>query len=218
MSSPASALPEVANVYWRPPADERRIVSQGRLWTLSTVAHVVPFVTAATVLFALEPLSFPVGLAALAHAWMIPELYAKRGAGVLRRSPRSPRQAEATALGLLGDLVGHEARDVLGRTGYVVERGRGGTWVVGELGAVLVRPGGRRAYCWCVRADDDTLPSPDRIAHLLLALRADEESFATIANLTFSGASWRLRRRLPPPARAAFDAARRRASAMPAAV
>lgn len=37
----------------------------------------------------------------------------------------------------------------------------------------------------------------DRIAHLLLALRSDEAGFATVANLAFSGACWRLRRRLP---------------------
>ena len=36
--------------------------------------------------------------------------------------------------------------------------------------------------------DDPTLPTGDRIAHLLLALRADEQGFATVANLAFSGA------------------------------
>lgn len=202
------ALPEVAQVHWRARADERLIAAQGRRWTLSTVAHVVPFVTAAAVLLALEPLTFPVALAALAHAWMIPELYASRGAKVLRRQVRRDAVAERTAVGLLGDLVGHEPRELHARTGLVVERGSYGTWVVGELGAVLVRPRGRRVYCWCVRVDDATLPSGDRIAHLLLALRADEESFATIANMTFSGAAWRLRRRLSPPAREALDAAR----------
>jgi hypothetical protein len=34
-----------------------------------------------------------------------------------------------------------------------------------------------------VRVPDPELPSGDRIAHLLLALRADEEGFATVANL-----------------------------------
>lgn len=168
----------------------------------------MPFVTAALVLFALEPLTFPVGLAALAHAWLIPELYARRGAGVLRRQVRRDAAAERTAMGLLGDIVGHDARALHAETGLVTERGRYGVWLVGELGAVLVRTGGRRVFCWCVRVDDPTLPSSDRIAHLLLALRADEESFATIANLTFSGAPWRLRRRLPAFAQAGLDAAR----------
>ena len=35
---------------------------------------------------------------------------------------------------------------------------------------------------------DGELPSADRTAHLLLALREDEEGFATVANLAFSGA------------------------------
>jgi hypothetical protein len=181
---------------------------QGRWWTLSTVAHVVPFIAAAVVLTALEPLTFPAGLTALAHAWVIPELHARRGANVLRRQVRRDAVAERTAVGLLGDLVGHEARALHAATGLVTERGRYGIWLVGELGAVLVRPGGRRVYCWCVRVNDAALPSSDRIAHLLLALRADEESFATIANMTFSGATWRLRRRLPAPAREGLDTAR----------
>ena len=41
------------------------------------------------------------------------------------------------------------------------------------------------------------LPPSDRIAHLLLALREDEEGFATVANHAFAGAPWRVRRRLP---------------------
>ena len=89
----------------------------------------------------------------------------------------------------------------------MIERGRLGTWVVGEAGAVLVR--GRRAFCWCVRVDDLTLPSADRIAHLLLALRTDEEGFATVANLAFSGSVRRVRRRVAEPMRPALDAARR---------
>jgi len=208
VSAHAGRLPEVAQVHWRPRADRKLIAAQGRRWTASTVAHVIPFAVAAIVLFALEPLTFPVGLAALAHAWLIPELYADRGARVLRRQLRQDPLAERTAAGLLGDLVGHDARALHARTGLVTERGSYGTWLVGELGAVLLPAGGRRAYCWCVAVDDPALPSGDRIAHLLLALRADEESFATIANLTFSGATWRLRRRLPAPAREALDAAR----------
>jgi hypothetical protein len=51
------------------------------------------------------------------------------------------------------------------------------------------------------------LPHGDRIAHLLLALRADEAGFATVANVAFCGARWRLRRRLDHHAREALDAA-----------
>jgi hypothetical protein len=55
---------------------------------------------------------------------------------------------------------------------------------------------------------DAELPSADRVAHLLLALRADEAGFATVANLTFSGACRRLRPHLAPPAREALSRAR----------
>ena len=77
----------------------------------------------------------------------------------------------------------------------MLEPGRLGTWLVGEAGALLVR--GRRVHCFCVRVNDPDLPSADRIAHLLLALRTDEQGFATVANQAFAGARWRVRRRLP---------------------
>ena len=92
-----------------------------------------------------------------------------------------------------------------------------GVWLVGTAGAILVRAGGRRADCWCVRVDDPALPSGDRIAHLLLALRADEQGFATVANLAFSGAVWRIRRRLDERARPALDAAAALACGLPGA-
>jgi hypothetical protein len=66
-------------------------------------------------------------------------------------------------------------------------------------------------HCFCVQATDDDLPPSDRIAHLLLALRVDEEGFATVANHAFAGAPWRVRRRLPKPMRPALDEARRAA-------
>jgi hypothetical protein len=198
-----TALPETAAVYWRPRVDADALARRGRLWTLTTVAHTVPYLVASAFLLWLEPLTFPVVLVLLAHAWVIPELYAKRGANVLRPRPRADAAAESTALGLLGDLVGHQSRELLARTGAVVERGALGVWVVGEAGAVLVV--GRRAFCWCVRVEDGTLPSADRIAHLLLALRTDEAGFATVANLAFSGAPRRVRRRLPPRVRPALD-------------
>jgi hypothetical protein len=202
-----SVLPETAAVHWRPRADARRLRRRGALWTLTTIAHVVPFIAVGVILFVVQPLAAAVSLAAFAHAWIIPELYAVRGANVLRPKARADADAERMALGLLGDLVGHDARERHGQTGLVVERGLLGTWVVGEAGAVLVTARGRRVHCFCVRVADPTLPSGDRIAHLLLALRADEEGFATVANLAFSGARWRVRRRLARPMRPALDAA-----------
>jgi hypothetical protein len=209
---PAAALPECAGVAWRAPMDARALRARGRLWTLSTAAHSVPFVATAGLLVGLEPGLAPVSALALVHAWAIPELYANRGAKVVRPQRRRDAGvggADIRALGLLGDLVGHEARELHARTGLVAERGRLGVWLVGEAGALLVRPGGRRVDCWCVRADDPSLPSADRTAHLLLALREDETGFATVANLAFSGATWRVRRRLPPAMRPALRAATR---------
>jgi hypothetical protein len=205
----ASALPERASVYWRPPVDEAELRRAGRRWTAVTVAHSVPLVAIAGLLIALSPVTIPVALILLAHAWVIPGLYAARGANVLRSAAAGGApQAELTAIGLLGDLLGHRERALLADTGFVVEPGRFGTWVVGELGAVLVLPGGRRVYCYCVKATGERLPRGDRIAHLLLALRTDEVGFATVANLTFSGASWRLERRLRGGAREAVRIAR----------
>ena len=195
-----------------------RCAPRERLWTLSTAAHSVPFVATAGILVGDRAGAGARSSAlALVHAWAIPELHANRGAKVVRpRAPPRRRRAERTALGLLGDLVGHEARELHARTGLVLERGRLGAWLVGEAGALLVRPGGRRVHCWCVRADDPSLPSADRTAHLLLALREDETGFATVANLAFSGATWRVRRRLrardAPRARRRAGAARRPAA------
>ena len=126
----------------------------------------------------------------------------------MRPRPRAADGPERTALGLLGDLLGHDARELHARTGLALERGALGVWLVGEAGALLVRPGGRRVDCWCVKVDAE-LPSADRTAHLLLALREDEAGFATVANLAFSGAAWRVRRRLPRAMRPALDAARK---------
>jgi hypothetical protein len=197
-------LPEVADVYWRPRVDARRLRRTGHLWTLTTAAHVVPFLVAGAVLVALQPLAAPVAAICLVHAWIIPELYAQRGANVVRPKARAGDAAERTALGLLGDLVDHQARELHARTGLVLEPGRLGTWLVGEAGALLVTDRGKRVACWCIHVREPELPSADRIAHLLLAVRADEQGFATVANLAFSGAPWRVRRRLTAPMRPAL--------------
>lgn len=204
----AGVLPELAGMPWRRRIDDARLRRAGRGWTVSTTAHVVPFVTAGSVLFLVEPLAAPVSLACFAHAWIIPELYAQRGANVVRPKPtRAGAESEQRALGLLGDLVGHAARDLHRETGLIMERGRLGVWLLGPAGGLLVRPGGRRIHCFCVRVKDPELPAADRIAHLLLALRADEEGFATVANQSFSGANWRVRRRLAPVQRPAVNVA-----------
>jgi hypothetical protein len=221
-----SALPELAAVPWRQPTDARWLRRWGRIWHAWTLLYTVPFIAAAAGMVWLDPIALPVALAALAHAWIIPELYAFRGASVARpkttgsavaqaaggaRCAATEWPAEAVAQGLLGDLLGHDERDLQRQTGLALERGALGVWLIGEGGALLVVPGGRRVHSFCVAATDAELPPSDRVAHLLLALRVDEVGFATVANHAFAGAPWRVRRRLPKVMRPALDAARRAA-------
>jgi hypothetical protein len=203
------ALPELASVPWRQRTDARWLRRWGRIWHAWTLLYTVPFLAAGAGMIWLEPLSAPVALAAIAHAWIIPELYAFRGASVVR--PKGPRNetAEPVAQGLLGDLLGHEQRELQRTTGLALERGALGTWLVGEAGALLVTPGGSRVHCFCVRTTEPDLPPSDRVAHLLLALRVDEQGFATVANHAFAGAPWRVRRRLPAAMRPALKTAQR---------
>ncbi len=192
------------------------------MWTTWTVAIVAPFVAAGLVLIWLEPWTFPVALWSWAHAWAIPMLYGRRvGRAVVpigsvrsvAGGPAADEEAGKVALGLLGDLLGHRERELMTETGLAMQRGELGVWLLGEKGALLVRPGGRRVDSWCVRiANPEGLPAGDRVAHLLLALREDEVGFCTVANMDFSGAAWRVRRHLPERARAALDAARSEAA------
>jgi hypothetical protein len=202
------ALPELASVPWRQRTDARWLRRWGRIWHGWTLLYTVPFIAAAAGMLALEPLAAPVALVALAHAWIIPELYAFRGASVVRPKGARNAAAEPVAQGLLGDLLGHEERELQRRTGLALQRGELGVWLVGEAGALLVSRDARRVHCFCVRATDPELPPSDRVAHLLLALRVDEEGFATVANHAFAGAPWRVRRRLPAQMRPALDVAR----------
>ena len=209
----AEGLPELATVWWRPRTDKNSIRRTERQWLAWTVAQTVPFLAIGALLVALKPLLIPMSLLAVAQAWIIAELYAARGAAVVRPrglsgvAPGANKDAERTALGLLGDLLDHRSRALHDGTGLVLERGELGAWVLGEAGAILVTPGRRCAHCYCVKPTDADLPHADRVAHLLLALRADESGFATVANLAFCGARWRLRRRLDRSARVALDAA-----------
>jgi hypothetical protein len=153
----------------------------------------------------------PVSIASFAHAWIVPELHAFRGASVARCKGERHAEAEPVAQGFLADLLDHEPRELQRRTGLALERGRLGHWLVGEAGAILLLDGGRRVHCFCVGVTDKDLPPSDRIAHLVLALRSDEAGFATVANHAFSGAPWRVRRRLPREMRPALDTALARA-------
>ena len=214
----ANGLDEAARLHWREDASEATLRRDGRRWTAWTAWIVTVFCVPGVLLVAIEPLTFPVAAICFAHAWAIPRIQARRGArqvvpiGSERSAGRradAARGPERVALGLLGDLVGHAQRDLLAATGLALELGDLGVWLIGEQGAILIRPGGRRVDCWCVRvAETEELPAGDRVAHLLLALREDELGFAKVANLGFSGARWRVRQHLPAVSRPALDAAR----------
>jgi hypothetical protein len=211
-------LEEAARLVWREDASERTLRRDEHRWTAWTAWVVLAFTVPGALLVAIEPLTFPAAAICFAHAWAIPWLQARRGArqvvpiGSERSAAadeRVDREVEGVALGLLGDLVGHSERELLARTGLVLQRGELGVWLVGEQGAFLIRRAGRRVDCWCVRVGEATeLPAGDRVAHLLLALREDELGFAKVANLGFSGATWRVRRQLPERSRPALREAR----------
>jgi hypothetical protein len=204
----ASVLTEAAAMPWRRRASERTLAREGRIWTLWSVGVVVTFGLPAVLLVWIEPLAFPASAIFLGHGIAVLHVQARRGARAVKPLGKAANGPEWTALGLLGDLVGHDARELLTKTGLALERGRLGAWLVGQEGAILVRPGGHRVHCFCVRVGEaGDLPLADRVAHLLLALREDEEGFATVANRNFSGATWRLRLELPRSVRPALRAA-----------
>lgn len=208
-------LAETEALPWRRRLDDHFLRRVERRWTAWNVAISAPFFVTGVFLLFLEPLLFPVSIWAAAHGFAIPMLYARRGArsvvplgGANSSAETGADGPQRVALGLLGDLVGDEARVLVQNTGLLMERGRLGVWLLGERGAILVRPGGRRANCWCVRiAEVEGLPAADRISHLLLALREDEYGFATVANLDFSGSTGRLKRRLEARSRPALELA-----------
>lgn len=210
-----AVLAEAAAMPWRRRTSDRTLGREGRVWTLWSIGVVVTFGLPAALLAWIEPLAAPASAIFLGHGIAVLHIQARRGARGVKPIGDAGDGPERTALGLLADLVGHEVRDLLIETGLALERGRLGTWLIGQEGAILVRPGGRRVHCLCVRVGRaDDLPPADRVAHLLLALREDEEGFATVANRNFSGATWRLGIQLPkrarPALRAAHAGARRR--------
>lgn len=210
----AAGLQEAGRLWWREGATPERLRREGRLWTAWTGWVVALFSVPGVALVAIEPWAFPAAALCFAHAWAVPWLQARRGARAVVPIGGGNANAgpERVALGLLGDLVGHEQRELLARSGLVVERGAFGVWVLGEQGALLVRSRGRRVDSWCVRVGEARdLPRADRVAHLLLALREDEAGFAKVANLGFSGGRWRVRAQLDERGRCALDAAARMA-------
>ena len=110
----------------------------------------------------LNPLALPVALVCLAHSWVIPELYAQRGANVLRPRGAGARAAarRTAAPGPSGARSACSATSS-GTTPATCTRARASSsspvasapWIVGEAGAVLLHGRRRRAYCYCVKVD-----------------------------------------------------------------
>jgi hypothetical protein len=213
-------LVEARRLHWREHASEATLRRDGRRWTLWTVLVAIGFGAPAATVLVLDVWLFPVAILLIAHGYLICRLQAGRAISSVvplgSRGAGIDPGAERVALGLLGDLLGHTERELMLESGLAMQRGRLGIWLLGERGALLLRPGGRRLFSFCVRVGDpDGLPGGDRVAHLLLALREDEEGFATVANLGFSGAVWRCRGRVGSRQRRGFDAALAAARALP---
>ena len=126
----------------------------------------------------LAPVLAVVSVFALAFAWAIPALYAARGAGVLRprggeRIASDERRGSAPWACSATSSATRRASSSRAPGWWSSAAGSACGWS-GPAGALLVRPGGRRVQCYCVRVADADLPAADRVAHLLLALRADE--------------------------------------------
>ena len=194
-----AVLAEAAAMPWRRRASQRSLAREGRIWTLWSVGIVVTFGLPAALLIWIQPLAFPVSAIFLGHGIAVLHLQARRGArGVKPIGDASESGGADGARVCSATWSAMTARELLSETGLALQRGRLGAWLVGQEGAILVRPGGHRVHCFCVRVGEgEDLPPGDRVAHLLLALREDEQGFATVANRNFSGAAWRVRLELP---------------------
>src|SRR4051795_859881 len=103
----AGVLAEAAAMPWRRRASERSLAKEGGIWTLWSVAIVVTFGLPAALLIWIEPLAFPVSAIFLGHGIAVLHLQARRGARGVKPIGSAETVSERTALGLLGDLVGH---------------------------------------------------------------------------------------------------------------
>src|SRR3954463_13403190 len=97
---------------WRRRASQRSLAREGRIWTLWSVGIVVTFGLPAALLVWIEPLAFPVSAIFLGHGIAVLHLQARLGAHGVKPIGAAGAPAELTALGLLGDLVGHDSREL----------------------------------------------------------------------------------------------------------
>ena len=149
------ALPELGSVPWRARTDARWLRRWQRIWHAWTLLYTVPFVAAAVGMLWLDPITAPVALVAAAHAWIIPELYAARGATVAPPEGAAPRACRA-------GRAGPARRPARPRRARAAASDRAGaasaaSWASGSSARPAPcwsRPGGRCVHCFCVRATD----------------------------------------------------------------
>src|SRR5262249_15960954 len=133
--TPPGILAEAEAMPWRRRASERTLAREGHLWTLWSIGIVVTFALPAVLLIWIQPLAFPVAALFLGEGIAVIQLQARRGArGVKPLGEGGGSEPERVALGLLGDLVGHDERERLAATGLALESGQLGAWLVGEEG------------------------------------------------------------------------------------
>jgi hypothetical protein len=189
---------------WRPRASERSLRKEGRIWTLWNAGVIVTFSVPAALLVWIQPLAFSVAAIFLGHGIAVLHLQARRGARGVRPIADARDGPERVALGLLGDLVDHEERELLADTGLALQRGKLGAWLVGQEGAILVRPGGGRVHCFCVRVGEaDDLPPGDRVRSCFspcARTRRDSPRWRTGTSRARPGAcGWSCRSESAPP-------------------
>src|SRR3954452_24673443 len=102
---------------WRRRASDRSLAREGRIWTLWSIGILITFGLPAVLLVWIEPLAFPVSAIFLGHGIAVLHLQARRGARGVKPIGAPDGHAARTALGLLGDLLGHDARRLLNETG-----------------------------------------------------------------------------------------------------
>ena len=135
--------------------------ASGCCWTL---AYTVPFIAAGVVLAGRAAARVPGRARELR-----PRLDHPRAVRVPRRERaaaegrRATRRSEPVAQGLLGDLLGHEARELQRATGLAMERSGMGVWLVGEAGRGAVAAG-RAARALLLRARHRPAPAARRTA------------------------------------------------------
>src|SRR4029079_5847479 len=100
---------------------ERPLRLEGRIWPLWSVGIFATFGLPALLLIWIQPLAAPVAAIFLGHGIAVLHVQALRGARGVKPLGEAENAADRTALGLLGDLVGHDARELLEETGLALE-------------------------------------------------------------------------------------------------